>query len=370
MLTGNLFKYWTYQLFAPGKALKDKYTAFKSLLAHDKRAHDLMAELEEIYYQSKKVDFSVVEGLCTDLTEHVAGIVDDMACLCPGDYPDLLSFFKKINAYIRFMTDQQTSVTVPPYAVGLTEIGPSDTGLVGGKALNLGIVTNTLGLPVPKGFVVTTNAYHRFIEYNGLREVIDERLSAIDINNTALLDTLSDDLRQMILAAKVPPEIETAISGQYQTFAPPDQDAPGIAMRSSAIGEDSRASFAGQYSTLLNVRQDNLCQAYKEVIAGKYSPEALHYRISYGLSDVETAMAVLAIHMVDARTSGVMYTSDTRDAESDNMTIHAVWGLGELLVSGQTPADIVTLSKGHPPGSLQNSRPQKNTRWFARKAAA
>ena len=352
MLTGNLFKYWTYQLFAPGKVLKDKYAAFKSLLAHDKRAHELMAELEEIYYQSKKMDFSAVEILCADLTIHVAGIVDDMARICPGDHPDLLSFYKKIDAYVRFMAGPQMPASTPPYVVDLAETGPSDIGLVGGKALNLGIITNTLKLPVPKGFVVTTNAYHRFIEYNGLRELINERLSAIDINNTALLDTLSDEIRQIILAAKVPLELETAIEGRYQAIAPSDQDTPGIAMRSSAIGEDSRASFAGQYMTILNVRQGNLSEAYKKVIAGKYSPEALHYRISYGLSDEETAMAVLALTMVDARTSGVMYTSDIRDPESDNMTIHAVWGLGELLVSGQTPADVLTLSKESPPRLL------------------
>ena len=137
MLTGNLFKYWTYQLFAPGKVLKDKYAAFKSLLAHDKHAHELMAELEEIYYQSKKMDFSAVEKLCADLTGHVAGIVDDMARICPGDYPDLLSFFKKIDAYIRFMAGPQMPVSTPPYVVDLAETGPSDLGLVGGKALNL-----------------------------------------------------------------------------------------------------------------------------------------------------------------------------------------------------------------------------------------
>ena len=218
MLTGNLFKYWTYQLFAPGKALKDKYAAFKSLLAHDKRAHELMAELEEIYYQSKKMDFSAVEILCTDLTRHVAGIVDDMARVCPGDYPDLLSFYKKIDAYVRFMAGPQMPASTPPYVVDLAETGPSDLGLVGGKALNLGIVTNTLRLPVPKGFVVTTNAYHLFIKYNGLRASINERLSAIDINNTALLDTLSDDIRQIILAAKVPLELEDAIDEHYQAI--------------------------------------------------------------------------------------------------------------------------------------------------------
>jgi len=353
MLYGNLFKYWTYQLFAPGKVLKDKYAAFKSLLYHDKRAHDLMAELEEIYYQRQKRDFCAVERLCADLTGHVASIVDDMARICPADHPDLLSFFNKINTYIRFMAVPQTPVATPPYVKDLAGTGPLDLNLVGGKALNLGVVQNTLGLPAPKGFVITTNALHHFIEYNYLRGAIDERLSAMDIDDTGSVDTLSEEIRQMIMAATVPPEMVDALNEQYQAITPSNHDPPKMAMRSSAVGEDSRASFAGQYATILNVNQDNLAEAYKKVIAGKYTPEALHYRIRYGLSDGETAMAVLALTMIDARTSGVMYTTDIANTKSGNMKIHAVWGLGELLVSGQTPADVLTLSKRPSPRLIE-----------------
>ena len=349
MLTGNLFKYWTYQLFAPGKVLKDKYTAFKSLLDHDKHAHDLMAELEDIYYHHQKRDFSAVRRLSTELTNQVAGIVDDMARICPGDHPDLLSFFKKIDAYIRFMADPQPSDATPPYVLDLDEIDPSALHLIGGKALNLSIVKNDLGLPVPRGFVITTNAFRRFLDYNGLRETIDERLSALDIQDTGSLDSQSGAIRRTIMAADVPLELEEAIRDGYQAAGASGHNAQGMAMRSSAVGEDSRASFAGQYATILNVAQDNLCDTYKEVIAGKYAPEALHYRISYGFSDEETAMAVLVLAMVDARTSGVMYTADIGNPETEKMSIHAVWGLGELLVSGQTPAERLTLSKNPSP---------------------
>jgi len=359
MLTGNLFKYWTYQLFAPGKVLKDKYTAFKSLLDHDKHAHDLMAELEEIYYQHQKRDFSAVRRLCTDLTNQVAGIVDDMARICPVDHPDLLSFFKKVDAYIRFMADPEPTDATPPYVIGLDESDPSELHLIGGKALNLRIVKNELGLPVPRGFIITTNAFHRFLEYNGLRKTIDERLSALDIQDTNSLDSLSGAIRRTIMAAEVPLEIEKAIREGCQAAGVSGHNARGMAMRSSAVGEDSRASFAGQYATILNVTKDSLCDAYKEVIAGKYAPEALHYRISYGFSDEETAMAVLVLTMVDARTSGVMYTADIGNPESDNMRIHAVWGLGELLVSGQTPADILTLSKKPSPRLLSELPAEK-----------
>lgn len=362
MLNGNLFKYWTYQVFAPGKVLKDKYAAFKSLLSHDKRAHEIMAEIEEIYYQHQKKDFSAVQRLCTALTGEVAGIVDDMSLICPGDHPDLLSFFKKIDAYIRFMAVPETPVTTSPHVIDLAEAGPLDLHLVGGKALNLGIAQNTLGLPVPRGFVITTNAYHCFMEYNGLREAIDERLSAIDIDDTGSLDRLSEEIRSLIMAAGVPPEIDAAILESYREIASSGHGEPAMAMRSSAVGEDSRVSFAGQYATLLNVKKDHLSEAYKNVIAGKYSPEALHYRISYGFADEETAMAVLAVAMVDARTSGVMYTADIGDSESERMTIHAVWGLGELLVSGKTPADVLTLSKKPPPRLIEKRPAAKKLR--------
>ena len=68
MLIKNLFKYWTYQVFAPGAVLREKYDAFKSLLAHDKRAHELIAQLEEIYYHQLRVDFSVIEAICDELS--------------------------------------------------------------------------------------------------------------------------------------------------------------------------------------------------------------------------------------------------------------------------------------------------------------
>jgi len=42
MLKTNLFKYLTYQVFAPGTLLREKYEAYKSLLDYDRRAHELM----------------------------------------------------------------------------------------------------------------------------------------------------------------------------------------------------------------------------------------------------------------------------------------------------------------------------------------
>jgi pyruvate,water dikinase len=359
MLIRNLFKYWTYQLFSPGTVLKEKYVAFKSLLAHDKRAHELMAELEEIYYHEELRDFTAIEKLCAQLSRHVAGIVDDLSHVCPSCYPDLLYFYKKIDAYVRFMTTPENILVGPPFVLNLDETGAQDLHLVGGKALNLAIVKNTLGLPVPDGFTITTNAYHHFIEHNGLREKIDDRLACIDIGHTASLDALSAEIQELIMAARLPLKIEKAVAAFFHAITGRDQGVARVAMRSSAVGEDSQASFAGQYLSVLNIKREDLGRTYKKIIAGKYSSEAIYYRVRYGLVDIETPMAVLVLKMVDAMTSGVMYTAEDGDSESGNMKIHAIRGLGERLVSGQTSADIFTIAK-RPPSRIVAKQPAAN----------
>ncbi len=57
MFVNTLLKYWTYRLFAPGVILRETYDAFRELLVFDSRSHELMAELEGLYYQGKKEDF-------------------------------------------------------------------------------------------------------------------------------------------------------------------------------------------------------------------------------------------------------------------------------------------------------------------------
>ncbi|MBE9572547.1 MAG: PEP/pyruvate-binding domain-containing protein, partial [Proteobacteria bacterium] len=345
MLITNLFKHWTYQVFAPGTVLREKYEAFKSLLDHDKKAHELMAELEEIYHNRTKVDFKVIEDKYDEFSGCVSGIVEELAKMCPTRYLDLKDYFKKFNFYVRFMLAPQEFNFSPPFTIPLNDISSDGLALVGGKALNLAIIGKKLQLPIPKGFVITTNAFYYFIEFNDLRKSIDEILVKLDIASTASLDAASQELIELIMDAQIPPDIEEAV---FQTFRSVTWDkgrGVRIALRSSAVAEDAKSSFAGQYKTVLNVGEDGIVDAYKEVIASKYSSRALFYRISYGLSDVETPMAVLALEMIDAEASGIIYTNDLEDPDSKSLDIHSIWGLGELLVGGDISPDIINVEK-------------------------
>ena len=349
MLLKNLFKYWTYQVFSPGTVLREKYEAFKSLLAHDKCAHEVMAELEEIYYNRIRVDFQVIAKKYDRLAESVSGIIEDLSRMCPSRYLNLKDYFKKFDFYIRFMLAPPEYNFSPPFTVQLDEIPPDGRSLVGGKALQLSVIKRDLELPIPSGFVITTNAFFYLIEHNDLRKIIDEKLAGLDINSTPSLDHTSDDLMALIMNSRIPPDIENEVLNAFKACQWTKNRDVRIAMRSSAVCEDEQSSFAGQYLTALNVKKENILDAYKQVIASKYSPSALYYRINYGLSDIETPMAVLALEMVDATASGIIYTQDIDDSTSNYLNIHSVWGLGELLVSGEVSPDIITVTKEEKP---------------------
>jgi pyruvate,water dikinase len=346
MLLKSLFKHWTYQVFSPGTVLREKYEAFKMLLENDKCAHEVMAELEEIYHHQTKVDFKFIEAKYEQFSTCVLQIIDNLLTMCPTRYQSLREYFKKFDSYVRFMLAPPAYDFAPPFTCSLAELPSEGLKLAGGKASNLATLGRELQMPIPAGFVITTNAFFYFLEFNNLRNLIDSRLAELDINSTAALDAVSRELMEAFMSAQIPPDIEKATLSAFEVLQKTSGLNTNVAMRSSAVGEDSQSSFAGQYSTILNVKEDAIFEAYKKVIASKYSSSAIYYRINYGLTDIETPMAVLALEMIDAETNGIIYTEDIEDHAADQLKIHATWGLGELLVSGQVSPDIITVSKG------------------------
>jgi len=345
----RLFKYWTYQVFSPGTVVREKYEAFKSLLRHDKRAHEVMADLEEIYQEEIKVDLKAIEQKYDELSSCVAGMVEDLSRMYPARYMALKDYFQKFDFYIKFMLSPPEFVSSPPFVLPLEGIPLDSQSSLGGKAYHLGEIKAKLGLRIPRGFVITTNAFYYLIEFNNLWEALNDRLSSVDLRSGQSLDTNSRELTEIIMNADIPPDIEEEVMQAFEADIGPGNERFGLAVRSSAVSEDSRSSFAGQYRTILNVGKDGLLDAYKKVLASKYEAKALYYRINYGLTDLETPMAVLVLEMIDAAASGVIYTKDLDFPNLDRMVLHSVWGLGELLVSGEASPDMLRVSKERTP---------------------
>ncbi|WP_319467736.1 PEP/pyruvate-binding domain-containing protein [uncultured Pseudodesulfovibrio sp.] len=341
MLVTQLFKHWTYQVFAPGTLLRRKYEAFKSLLRHDAIALELIADLEELFYGEKLADRQRANWLAAQLAEAVQTMAGQLVEMNPSRYMDLPDYFRKIQFYVRMAMELEQPDVGPPYILSL-EDAASLPRLAGGKAANLGRARNEAHVPVPPGFVITANAFNYFIDFNGIRDKMEEMLREMVVHDRDMLAHLTAEMQELILAGEVPEDIARGIRFAVSEIITGDDL---IAVRSSALAEDGEISFAGQYASELNVQPNDVLEAYKRVLAGKYCPRAITYRISNGLTDSDTSMAVLVIPMVDADTAGVVYSLDPDCMGQDSVGVYGVRGLAHNLVDGSVSPSKAVLSR-------------------------
>ena len=352
----QLFKHWTYQVFAPGTLLRRKYEAFKSLLKHDAIALERIADLEELFYGETLADRQRANQLAAELSDAVNTMAGQLVEMNPTGYMELPEYFRKIDFYVRMALELDQPEVGPPYILSLEDAALFPR-LAGGKACNLGRASKIDEMPVPPGFVITANAFNYFIDYNDLSKEIEDRLSQMVVGDRDLLARLTGEMQELILSSEVPEEIARGIRFAVSEIITGDDL---IAVRSSALAEDGEISFAGQYASELNVEPNDVLEAYKRVLAGKYCPRAVSYRISNGLTDSDTAMAVLIIPMVDADNAGVIYSKNPDCRGGDSVGIYGVKGLGERLVDGSVSPGKATLSRGEVPILDEGCTPDMN----------
>ncbi|NLE90057.1 MAG: phosphoenolpyruvate synthase, partial [Dehalococcoidales bacterium] len=225
--------------------------------------------------------------------------------------------------------------------VWFKEVGKGDIATVGGKGANLGEMTQA-NIPVPPGFIVTSQAYYSFLEESKLTAKIQTLLKNLDANNSRQLQETSRKIKQVISSAAMPEEIKTAIKKAYIKLG------QGlVAVRSSATAEDlPEASFAGQQSTYLNIEgEDNVIQAVQHCWASLFESRAIYYREQQGYEHLKVGIAVPVQRMVNSRTSGVMFTVEPVTSDTQKMVIEAIYGLGEGLVSREVSPDLYIIDK-------------------------
>ena len=336
MFGSALFKHWSRRLLAPDQVMRRTHEAFKALLAHDLKSHELMAEFEELVQDGGLEDFARTRRRCSRLAEAVGGMVSELARMHPGQAGDLGEYFKKYEFYLRLRLAPPERFPIPPFAVGHDELIEAE--LVGAKSHTLLRLRVEGKARVPAGFTITTNTFTTLVEHNRLRPALDLLQAGIDPASDACLRETSQALMTLVRQMEVPDAVNEAIFAHYDRLAT-DGPVPPLAVRSSALHEDGEHSFAGQYHSVLGASRQTLLASYLEVVASKYTPEALLYRIHAGLSDEEAAMAVLVLTMVDAQASGVVYTQDPTSADRQ-LLIQSIAGLGLPLVGGEVSPDM------------------------------
>lgn len=224
----------------------------------------------------------------------------------------------------------------------LRKISKNDVDLCGGKGASLGELMK-IGMPVPEGFVVTTEAYEKFLADNKLGEKIQQRLSEINFEDSQAVEFVSDEIKKLIVEDGIDPELKKEILETFDKLG-----AAYVAVRSSATAEDAtKTSFAGQLSTYLNTNRDALIGNIKRCWASLFSPRALTYLGTHDLLEVDISVAVIVQQMVNAEVSGIAFTAHPVTKDKDMILIESGFGLGEAMVSGMiTPDSYVVDKKG------------------------
>ncbi|MHB0965089.1 MAG: PEP/pyruvate-binding domain-containing protein [Bellilinea sp.] len=219
------------------------------------------------------------------------------------------------------------------YAQDLT---PADwTALAGGKGANLARLAQA-GMPVPDGFILTTQAYRDYIAANQLEERILAALPADASLDPDALEASSQQIRALFAAGRMPPPLKADLH-----FAYAELGMPPVAVRSSATAEDTlELSFAGQQDTYLNIIDDiALRNAVVDCWSSLWTARAIGYRTHNGISHAGLALAVVVQRMVSSDVSGVLFTANPLTGLRSEMVVDAAFGPGEALVSGQVEPD-------------------------------
>lgn len=323
--------------------LRARFDLFRDLLDRNNHVLRIIGDMEEKAQGEFLFDLAYIRHNLDILRGTVREIIQLLVDLGGEQYRVLFDRVERIDEQIAAILPGFRPLEPGPFIQLLNQVDSTSAGTVGGKNAQLGEMMR-LGLNVPRGFAITAWAYRHFLEANRLQALIDETLEGLNIRHHGDLVAASERIQREILAAEVPEDLAEAI---LEAAAPcVNRSQTGCcALRSSAIGEDALFSFAGQYSSFLNVSGVQLLDRYRDIIASKFTPRALFYLLSHSLEEHDLAMSVGCTEMVDADASGVLYTRDPLAPEDETVLIHAIFGLGSYLVEGTITPDVFKLRR-------------------------
>lgn len=225
--------------------------------------------------------------------------------------------------------------------LGFNEICKEDVIKVGGKGANLGEMVSA-GINVPKGFVITADAYKEFLRINSLNELLKDELTKAGRDHAKLLKA-AEKFRKSIKMGRLPENTVNEVKSAYQNLG----DNVLVAVRSSATAEDlSDASFAGQQESYLNIRGiDDVLDKIRDCYASLWGNRAVIYRANQNYNQLFVEIAVVIQEMVESEKAGVLFTLNPINNNTDEMQINSSYGLGESVVSGRVNADSYIVDK-------------------------
>ncbi|MCR8848491.1 phosphoenolpyruvate synthase [Rossellomorea sp. SC111] len=224
------------------------------------------------------------------------------------------------------------------------EMEQSELSLVGGKGLNLGLLSTIQGIQVPEGFSVTTVGFQRAVEQIEMYHTLLARLSKLNPEDRNQIGEVSKGIRDVLLNVTIPTDVVEAVTHYHSRFG----EEHAYAVRSSATAEDlPLASFAGQQDSYLHIiGKDSILKHIRKCWASLFTDRAVIYRMQNGFDHSQVHLSVIVQRMVSPQVSGILFTADPVSSNRKVLSIDAGFGLGEALVSGMVSPDSYQVKDG------------------------
>lgn len=220
------------------------------------------------------------------------------------------------------------------------QLSKLDAAIAGGKGASLGEMTH-MDILVPPGFVVSADAFERFLEETDLDVEVDSILHSVNHKKIHTVETASEKIKELILYEDMPRDIALEIKAAFKKLG-----AKYVAVRSSATAEDSQsAAWAGQLESYLNTTEKHLLENVKKCWASLFTPRAIFYRFEKNLHKQKISVAVVVQKMVESEKSGIAFSVHPVTEDRNQLIIEAGLGLGEAIVSGQITPDSYVVEK-------------------------
>ncbi|MDP1564108.1 MAG: PEP/pyruvate-binding domain-containing protein, partial [Pirellulaceae bacterium] len=210
----------------------------------------------------------------------------------------------------------------------------------GGKTINL-LRLAAAGFAVPPLVAISAQVFRQLVDrHPEIRRLLQE----LDGPRSANLEAVAQQLREAFRAAEFPPELRDELSERLRVS---QLSEASVAVRSSASDEDGADfSFAGMHDSFLFVQGfEQILVAAKNVWASAFQSRALAYRLENKIPLDRLGVSVIVQQMIQAQTSGVVFTINPANNRTDQLLVSSVWGAGEGLVSGALPADTFVVDK-------------------------
>ncbi|MBI5478882.1 MAG: hypothetical protein HY906_08505 [Deltaproteobacteria bacterium] len=333
---------------------KLQYHYFRELLAANDQVLELIAGIEDALAAEPGQPPRDLRAAVDEAMLAAFVMVKNLNLISEDRYRGLYDALDRVHRAVDAAVAPSPAPRGGPRIVPLAAITRAHAGLVGAKMANLGEVRNRLGLAVPDGFVVSATAFDAFVAFNDLADQVAACLGACGQSPGDLV-AASAAIQRAVGAATLPPEVLEELSAAATALLARAGGRLRLAVRSSAIGEDSHSSWAGQYHTVLNVGPAELPRSILQVIASLYGPSALAYRRERGLEEEAARMAVGCIELVEAAAGGVMFTRDPTRPDAPHLLIEAVPGQGASAADGTIAPDHFVLLRGEAPRVVERT---------------